>query len=268
MKILHCLYAILFVAAAEITFADTSDYKTHIAEFKKAEALTNAKTLSSIFQESIALALESGNKKNTVFRNKATENAREAIAILDKLIENYSDISKFYSSRAMAYAVLSSLVSGKRNSFRKRCVEDAGKAIGLDPGNTEGYIALFFVDDDRTYLETALQIKPGDETANVYYVFSKYVFPSFKSDSSTLIQYTITELEKLHKRFPSNTLVLFSQGILLLKLNDKETAYAIFERSLLIDENQPAVRILHAALYEDLINRDKELYLRKNEAEE
>ncbi len=262
MKILPVLYMILIIVVTGIVFAETADYKTHLAEFKKAEALTNSKTLSSIFQESIAQALTSGNKRNTVFRDKAAGNAREAVAILDKLVERYPDISKFYSSRSMAYAVLSSLVPGKRNSLRKQCIENADKSIEIDPGNIEGYIALFFVDDDRSYLETALRIKPDDETANVYYVFSKYVFPSFQSDSSTLLQYTIGELEKLHNKFPSNTLVLFSEGILLLKLNNKEQACAVFEKSLQIDENQPAVKILHKALHEGLANNDKKLYLK------
>ncbi|MBN2189689.1 MAG: tetratricopeptide repeat protein [Candidatus Aureabacteria bacterium] len=262
MKNLSILSFIFIIAFTGIVSAETIDYKATIGEFKKAEALTNSRTLSSLFQESIAQALTSGNKKNTVFRDRATENARQAIAILDKLIEYYPDISKFYSSRSMAYAVLSSLVPAKRNSLRKQCREDADKSIELDPGNIEGYISLFFVDDDRSYLETALQIKPDDETANVYYVFSKYVFPSFQSDSSTLIQYTISELERIHSKFPANTLILFSEGILLLKLNNKEQAHDVFEKSLRIDQDQPAVKILYAALHEDLSAKSKERYLK------
>lgn len=257
MKIINTLITALMLIIFSVLIDSTplsseTSGETAYSSLEKARSLTSSKTLGFIFQQSISESLISG-ENNTIFNEKASKNATRAIKILSELIQKYPGISDFYSARAMAYALLSSITDAETGrKTRKKCLDDGRKALEINPENIEAYIAFFFVDDDRIYLERALQIDPENETANVYMCVSKYAFPALKGNSRNLITEAIKELESFSNRYPDNVFILFLKGRLYLKQGNRQTAYKIFKKAYQLDPEQPAVTILLDALEKGL----------------
>ncbi|MCK5655626.1 MAG: hypothetical protein KAI03_05000 [Candidatus Aureabacteria bacterium] len=254
MKIINTLITALIIFSALITgtpLKSETSGETAYFSLEKARSLTSSKTLGFIFQQSISESLTSG-ENNTIFNKKVSKNAMQAINILSELIQKYPGISDFYSARAVAYALLPSITDAETGrKIRKKCLNDGRKALEINPENIEAHIALFFVDDDRTYLERALQIDPKNETANVYMCTSKYAFPALKGNSRNLTTEAIKELESLSDRYPDNIFILFLKGRLYLKNGNRQMAYKIFKKAYQLDPEQPAVTILLDALEKD-----------------
>ena len=255
MKITNILITVLIIFSPLLISiplkAETSGESAY-SSLEKARSLTSSKTLGFIYQEAFSEALTSG-ENNTIFNEKASKNAMQAIDILSELIKKYPGISDFYSARAMAYAVLSSITDTEtRQKTRKKCLDDAEKALEINPENIETYIALFFVDDNRTNLERALQIDPDNETANIYMYTSKYAFSALKGNSRNLTTEAIEELESFSDRYSDNAFTLFLKGRLYLKNGDKQTAYKIFKKASQLNPEQTAAKIILDALEEDM----------------